>query len=272
MKRKSGKIIGTAVLWILSLVVLIPLYMVVINSFKSKSEAAAMGLGLPSHWQAFANYAQMMSDGGVLTGFKNSVIITCVCVAGIVVFTSMAAFILQRRKGKASSALFSLFLVGIVLPLQIIPTIFLCKFLHLSSYLSAIFVLAVANFAVALFLYTGFLASVPRELDESAIIDGAGPLRMFFEVIFPLLMPVTVTVIIVSFMSIWNDFGISIYFLNSTTDYTISLTIYNFFGIHNSDWQLIFANVIVTSLPVILLYIFLQRYIISGMTAGSVKG
>lgn len=128
------------------------------------------------------------------------------------------------------------------------------------------------QFFGCVFLYSGFLSSVPKDLDESAIIDGAGPLRMFFQIIFPLLKPVTVTVIIVSFMSVWNDFGISIYFLNSSENYTISLTIYNFFGIHNSDWQLIFANVVATSIPVVALYLFLQRYIISGMTSGSVKG
>lgn len=271
-KMKMKKSVSAAVLWMISLVILIPLYLVVINSFKSKAEAAEMNLSLPTHWQAIQNYTQMITEGGMLTGFKNSIVITCLCVVMIVVFASMSAFVLQRRKTKASGVLFTLFLTGILLPLQIIPTIFLCNFMHLGSFLSAVLVLTVANFSVAFFLYSGFLSSVPKDLDESAIIDGAGPLRMFFQIIFPLLKPVTVTVIIVSFMSVWNDFGISIYFLNSSENYTISLTIYNFFGIHNSDWQLIFANVVATSIPVVALYLFLQRYIISGMTSGSVKG
>lgn len=271
-RQKTGKVLSFIVLWILSLLILIPMYMVVINSFKTKTEAADMNLQLPSQWHILDNYSQMIQEGGIGVGLRNSVIITLVCVSVVVITSSMAAFVIQRRKSKVSSVINSIFLVGIMLPIQIIPTVYFCKFLKMTSYLSAIATLIVANISVAVFLYTGFLKSIPRQLDESAILDGAGPLRLFFQIIFPLLKPVTATAIIVTFMSVWNDFGTSIYFLNSSKDYTITLTIYNFFGQHNSDWQLVFANVVVACIPVVLIYLFLQKYIISGMTAGSVKG
>lgn len=270
--NRIRRIISTVVLWALSLLVLVPLYMVVINSFKSKTDAAQMNLSFPAQWHVLSNYVQMINDGGVWTGFKNSIVITVVCVAVIILLSSMAAFVLVRRKSRLTGVFSNVFLLGIILPVQIIPTVFFCNALHLSSFLSAIFVLIVANFSIAIFLYTGFIRSVPGELDESALMDGAGTLRLFFQIIFPLLKPVTVTVIIVSFMSIWNDFGNVIYFLNDSSNYTITLTIYNFFGQHNSDWQLVFANVVFASIPVVVVYLLLQRYIISGMTAGAVKG
>ncbi|MNN66497.1 Inner membrane ABC transporter permease protein YcjP [compost metagenome] len=132
--------------------------------------------------------------------------------------------------------------------------------------------LGVTNFFFFVMLYTGFFKSIPRDIDESAVIDGAGPLTLFFKIIFPLLKPVTVTLIIITFMNVWNDFGITIYFLNSPSNYTITLTIYNFLGTYSSQWNLIFANIVVVSVPVVLLYLLLQNYIIDGMTAGSVKG
>jgi raffinose/stachyose/melibiose transport system permease protein len=109
-------------------------------------------------------------------------------------------------------------------------------------------------------------------LDESAVIDGCGPYRLFFNIIFPLLKPVTVTVIIIDFMSVWNDFGTSIYFLNRPERYTMVMSTFYFFGARSADWNLVFADVVLTSLPVIILYVLLQKYIISGMVSGSIKG
>lgn len=270
--RKGWLTFWTIALWLVGgITILIPVYLVVVNSFKSKTEAALMNFSLPTKW-LFGNYAEMIADGGILTGLKNSVIITVTCVAVIVLFSSQLAFVLQRRKSRLSSALSKIMLLGIIIPVQIIPSVLFSKMLHLTPYVSAIFVLIVANFSIAVFLYTGFLKSIPAELDESAILDGASPLILFFRIIFPLLRPVTMTVIIISFLAIWNDFGNTIYFLNSSANYTITLTIYNFFGDNNSSWQLVFANVVFASLPVVIVFLTLQRNIIAGMTAGSVKG
>lgn len=231
-----------------------------------------MNLHWPEEFHIVENYRTMLSTGRVLGSLWNSVYITAVSVAVVILFSSLLAFVIVRRNSRLSLILNILVVLGMVFPLQIIPTYFVCKYLQLGYIASAIFVLIASNLSFSTFLYIGYMKSIPREIDESAWMDGAGQLTLFFRLIFPLLKPVTVTSIIITFMSVWNDFGITIYFLNSSKNMTLPLTIYNFHGSYNSQWQLIFANVIVASLPVTVLYLFLQKHIMSGMTAGAVKG
>lgn len=271
-KRKIVNGVISVLLWICALVILVPVFMVIINSFKDRNEAAMMNIKLPSSWHFLENYSQMIEEGGILRGFVNSMVITVICVALLILLCSSMAFVLERKKTWFSKTINMVVIFGLVLPVQIIPTYFVCNFLHLSHEIAAVLVLVVANMSFTVFLYTGFVKSIPMEIDESAWLDGANHVQLFFKIIFPLLQPVTITAIIINFMAVWNDFGISIYFLNSARNYTLPLTVYNFFGNHSSDWQLVFANVVLSTLPVAIVYLVLQKYIISGMTAGAVKG
>ncbi len=271
-KKKTADRILSVLLWCVSLVILIPVYMVVINSFKNRTEAAQMNVRLPEAWYIVENYKEMFMEGGIARGFINSMVITVICVSGLIFLCSSMAFVLQRKKTRFSGIINLAVVSGLVLPVQIIPTYFVCNAFHLPHAAAAILVLIVVNMSFTVFLYIGFMKSIPIEIDESAWLDGAGHMQLFFKIIFPLLQPVTVTAVIVNFMSVWNDFGISIYFLNSARNYTLPLTIYHFFGNHSSDWQLVFANVVLATLPVAVVYLVLQKYIISGMTAGAVKG
>ena len=124
---------------------------------------------------------------------------------------------------------------------------------------------------MAVFLYTGFIKTVPRELDEAAFIDGCGPVRLFYQIIFPLLKPVTMTIFILSFIGAWNDVMIPMFFSNSGK-WALPLTVYNFYGGYVKSWNYIFADIIITISPLLLVYIFAQKYVIAGMTAGAVKG
>lgn len=259
-------------LWMLSLLILTPIYFAVINSMKSQKEAGLMNISFPTEWQGFQNYAKMFEIGNVWRGFRNSLLITSVSVFIVLLASSMLAFVIVRRKSTFSKMLNTLVILGMVFPLQIIPTYFVCRAIGFGNMISAVCVLTVCNLSFSSFLYIGYIKSIPRELDESAWMDGASQLTLFFRIIFPLMKPVTVTSLIITFMSVWNDFGVSIYFLNNSRNMTLPLTIYNFYGSYNSYWELIFADVIIASLPVAVLYLFLQRYIISGMTAGAVKG
>lgn len=272
MKKRIENLVLYSLLGVCSLVILIPVFMVLINSCKERTEAAQMNIRLPKQWFIVENYKQMIVEGGILRGLFNSLFITVICVAALIFLCSAMAFVLERKKSLFSKIINTTVIFGLVLPVQIIPTYFVCNALHLSHVVGAICVLTVANMSFTVFLYTGFLKSISKEIDESAWLDGAGPVQLFFRIIFPLLQPVTVTAIIINFMAVWNDFGISIYFLNSAKNYTLPLTVYNFFGNHSSDWQLVFANVVLATLPVAVVYLVLQKYIISGMTAGSVKG
>lgn len=271
-KKKIQNIILSIVLCLCALVILVPVFMVIINSFKNQQEAAMMNIKLPTTWHIVENYRQMIEEGGIFRGFLNSVIITIICVFLLLVLCSSMAFVLERKKTLFSKTINMIVIFGLVLPVQIIPTYFVCNFLHLTHTVAAVLVLIVANMSFTVFLYTGFIKSIPIEIDESAWLDGANHYQLFFRIIFPLLQPVTVTAIIINFMAVWNDFGISIYFLNSAKNYTLPLTVYNFFGNHSSDWQLVFANVVLSTLPVAVVYLVLQKYIISGMTSGAVKG
>lgn len=271
-KKKLGNVLLSLLLCAFSFVILIPIVMVVLNSFKERTEATLMNVKLPSTWHILENYKEMIEEGGIVRGFTNSLYITVICVAALLLLCASMAFVLQRKKTLFSKTISTFVVFGLVLPVQIIPTYFVCNFFRLPHVVAAILVLIVVNMSFTVFLYTGFMKSIPMEIDESAWLDGASQLQLFFKIIFPLLQPVTVTALIINFMAVWNDFGISIYFLNSARNYTLPLTVYNFFGNHSSDWQLVFANVVLSTLPVAIVYLVLQKYIISGMTAGAVKG
>ena len=270
MKRRTH-FLRTAFGFLLSLFMLTPFAMIVLNSFKTKKEAAELGLALPKQWNILENYRAVM-ETGVLHAFRNSCIVTCLSVLLSILLSALAAFILQRRNTRFSRKLTTFFVLGLIVPGQIIPTYMLCSYLHLKTFAGAAAVLTAANLPLGTFLYLGALKSIPRDIDEAAILDGCGSLTLFFRVVFPLLKPMTVTLFILTFMNIWNDFGTTIYFLNTSENYTLPLTIYNFFSTHSSDWNLVFTDVVIVSLPVVLLYFCAQKQIMSGMTSGAVKG
>lgn len=271
-KRKMIRLTGEIIGLFFCILMLVPFWMVLVNSFKSREEAALVNIALPSTWNAIQNYVTMCEESGFFTALRNSICLTVPTVLGILIFSSMLSFVIQRRNTKASRRLQNLVMLGMFLPLQMIPTYFICYYLQVRTFIAAFFVLVATGLPMSVFLYTGFLKSIPRELDESAMLDGCSCFTLYRKIIFPLLKPMTVTVFIINFMTVWNDFGTTIYFLNTSSNYTLPLTIYNFFGIHSSEWNLIFANVVFVSLPVIIVYFLAQNQIVAGMTAGAVKG
>jgi ABC-type sugar transport system, permease component len=247
----------------------------IINSFKNYGEANSLSLHLPHTGlkQIVDNYTTVIKSANLFMGYKNSLIVTFISVTLVILLSSSAAFIISRRKQKLIQYINILIILGMTVPISIVPTYFIVRYMGLGkSFLGISLVYVASNFSIAVFLYTGFLKSIPRDIDESAIIDGCGSLMLFSRVIFPLLKPVTVTVLICSFMTVWNDFLMAIFLLNSPKKFTAVLTTYAFYGEKSSNWNLLFADVILISLPVVLLYLFLQRFIVSGMTSGAVKG
>ncbi|HHW47885.1 MAG TPA: carbohydrate ABC transporter permease [Clostridiaceae bacterium] len=276
MKRKRLKMVFFEILAvILSLVIVFPLLLIVINSFKSYGEANRLNLSLNNinFKDILYNYREVLESGGLITGYKNSIIVTTLSVFLIIIFSSTAAFIINRRKQKLTKIINMFIIIGMTLPMSIVPTYFVVKSMGLSkSYLGISLVYLAASFSFSVFLYTGYYRSIPVDIDESAIMEGCGLYRMFFQIIFPLVKPVTATVVITNVMSIWNDFTVALFLLNSPKRFTAVLTTFAFFGQQASRWNLLFADVVLISLPVVLLYLLLQRDIVSGMTAGSIKG
>ena len=269
--EKKEKGILAAVLWLLALVIFLPLYFVVINSFKTKQESSLLEIGLPKVWNIIENYTDMFRQAKVGTAFVNSIIVSVSSVALIILCASLMGFVLQRRKTKFTGVLKVFVIMGIILPVQIIPTFFITQKLQMEKILAYILIMTATSLPYSVFLYMGYFRSISRELDEAACIDGTGALYTFFKIIFPLAKPITVTVLILNFMSVWNEFGVALYYLNDHEHFTLPLTIYSFFGRYSSEWNLVFSNVIVCTLPVLVLYLILQKHIIDGMTAGAVK-
>lgn len=257
---------------LISLPILAPCYLILINSFKDEQNASEMNLALPQVWKIGANYLEVIREGKLLPAFGNTALVTIVSVVGLILLCSLSAFVIQRRNDAFCKFLHSFLIIGLVLPISVITTYIFMSKLHLTGNFIGVILLYIAtNFAFTCYLYIGFFASVPREIDEAANIDGAEGFQMFRSVIFPILMPINATAFIINFMTIWNDFNLSLYFLNSPSRFTLSLTVYFFFGQHSAAWNLVFANLILVSLPVILVYIGLQKFIVSGMIAGAVK-
>lgn len=256
---------------LVTLVFVIPVWMVLVNSFKNEKDAAFFGIGLPGTLH-FENYQKVFEEADIIGAFLNGMLYCAVVGALSLAFASMAAFVIARSKGRLTELSYYLFLSGIVLPGAIIPTFFLLQRMGLiGTYASVIVVLLSMTMPIGVFLYTGFVKTVPVELDEAAIIDGAGRLRLFFRIVFPLLTPVTITLVIFNFMGVWNDITTQLYFVDASK-WTMPMMVYRFQGMYSTKWNLVFADLVLTSLPVIVVYILGQKYMVSGMTQGAVKG
>lgn len=267
-KWLSYLILGT---W--SAFVLIPLWMLVATSLKGEREFSKFPLSLPEEWR-FDNYATAWNSSSLDTAFLNSIVITGVSILCIVILGSMAAYPLSRIKNRMTSSIYMLFVVGLILPFQLamIPLYKLMKLMNLmNSPISAILIFTTSHLAFTIFIYTGFIKSVPRELDEAATIDGCGPVRTFWQIIFPLMMPATSTVVIVNSMFIWNDLLIPLLFLSGRSSRTIPIAIYSFVGDYSNNWSVMFAAIVVSSIPLLLLFAFTQKHFVKGITGGAVK-
>ena len=273
VKRNLGKLILELALVLLSLVIIVPLLIMLFGAFKNSTEVTAFDLALPEKW-LFENFLVVFEKGKILRTFANSILITAVSTLITITVSSLASFVLARRGTKLSRFLYYFFFIGTIIPMQIMPTIRLFSNLNIyGGYLNVIILYTAINIPFSCFLYTGFIKGIPRILDESAFIEGASTLQTFFYIIFPLLKSCNITVLILLFIGIWNEINIPLYFLNNPTKRTLPLSVYQFFGMFGgSNWNLVFADLVIAALPIILLFLLMQKEFISGLTEGAVKG
>jgi len=185
----------------------------------------------------------------------------------------MAAFVLSRNRTRLNKLLYFFLVMGITLPVNYVALVKVMMFLNLNNTRIGIVLLyAAMQMPFSVFLIYGFVSNIPVELDEAGIIDGCGSFRLFITIIFPLLKPAVSTVIVLTFLNTWNEFISPLYFLGSSTKWPMTLSVYNFFGMFFKDWNLVCADIVMTSIPVLLIYLLGQKYIVSGMTVGAVKG
>ncbi len=267
---------GLALLIVLfwSALVVIPLIVLLSVALKSPTDLLNNPLGWPAQF-VWSNFADAWNNAGLGQAFFNSVLITSVTLLGVILCGSMAAYPLARFTGPWSQRIYLYFVAGLIIPIQLglFP---LYKEMHdlqlINTYQGAILLYIAVNLPFVVFLYTGFIKTVPRELEEAALLDGAGPMRIFWVIVFPLLRPVTATVAITSTLGTWNDFFIPLIFLQRDGMQTLPLAIFNFVGQYNNNWPLIFASVIISSLPLIVIFLILQRSFIKGIAAGALRG
>ena len=271
-KQKLQLIIKGIFFWVLSLIVIVPFLIVVFNAFKTQPEAINMALSLPDEWH-FENFATVWEDGDILHALKNSLILSVSSVAVTVVCSSMCAYVISRNRTRFNRLIYVFFAMGLMVPVSNVTIVKVLRVMGLYNTLpGTILVFIALIMPLSVFLYYGFISGIPRELDEAAIVDGAGAVRIFVQVIFPLLKPATVTVIMINFLNVWNDFQIPLYTLPDPDKAVIVQKVYNFFGTYTASWNLVSVTIIYAILPILIVYLFGQKYIISGMTAGSVKG
>jgi raffinose/stachyose/melibiose transport system permease protein len=185
----------------------------------------------------------------------------------------MASYVLSRNRRRLHGFLYLFLVLGIAIPVNYIPLIKVMQTLNLMNTRIGIVLLYTATqIPFNVFLIHSFVGKISPEIDEAAVIDGASPAGLFFRIVMPLMKPVLVTVMVLTFLNTWNEFVMPLYFLDSSDKWPMTLAVYNFFGMYFKDWNLVCADIVLTSAPVILVYLLGQKYIVSGMTAGAVKG
>ena len=272
-RRKVLSAIGVNLLaWVLSLVLLAPLLLILLNSFKTPRAAADMNLALPASVE-WSNYTVVIEKGKLAGTFMNSVLYSVCSVLLCTLLCTMAAYVLSRNRRKLHNFLYLFLVLGIAMPINFITLMKVMQTLHLMNTRIGIILLYTATqIPFNIFLIHSFVGKISPEIDEAAVIDGASPAGLFFRIVMPLMKPVLVTVMVLTFLNTWNEFVMPLYFLGSTDKWPMTLAVYNFFGMYFKDWNLVCADIVLTSAPVILVYLLGQKYIVSGMTAGAVKG
>lgn len=268
-------ITGTISLAVATVIFIVPFVFIFLTASKNRTEASLLAFSLPTEWRIWENIAEVISTRNymLLLAYVNSTIITVASVTLIVICGAMVGYVLQRRQNRVTNSVFNLIFAGLMIPTAVVPTIWVLQQLGLFRTLHGVILIQVASgLAYSVLLFRAFIATIPRELDEAAIIDGAKPLQVFFKVIMPLLKPVTVTVIVTQSIFIFNDFTTPLYFLPGRENVTVQLTLYNFQSQFESSMNLLFMNILLITIPPLLVFIFFNRQIVAGMTAGAVKG
>jgi raffinose/stachyose/melibiose transport system permease protein len=274
--RSAGRYwLGALAIVVFAVVFIIPFAFILVTALKTRQEASMLQFSWPTELALLENLQAVLEarDYILIIAFINSTVLTVASVAGMVVLAAMVGFVLQRRRTRWTGFVNFLVLSGLIIPPAVVPTIWVLQGLGLFRTLPGLIMVEIAfGLSFSILLFRAFISTIPRELDEAAIIDGAGPLRLFFRVIFPLLRSVVVTVIVVQSVVVFNDFTNPLYFLPGEQNATVQLTLYNFQSQYETQYNLLFMNILLITIPPLVMFLFFNRQIVAGMTAGAVKG
>lgn len=254
------------------LIALAPIYIVFANALKTMADASAMNVQPPFNPQ-WSNFGAVIDQGNLGAAFSNSVLYSFGSTILAVLLAALAAFVLARNQTRRHMIIYLILIMGIAVPTNYVTLTKVMQLTHLiDTQIGIILVYAATQIPFDVFLIYAFVDSVPRELDEAAFIDGCSSMRAFFSIILPMLTPVLVTCGVLNILNVWNDFLTPLYLLGNSNNWPMTLSVYNFFGQYESNWAFISADVVLTILPVILIFILAQRWVLSGAFSGAVKG
>lgn len=260
---------------VLGVVFVVPFIFIFLTASKTSAEASLFEFNLPARFKLFENLSEVFLFGNLRTlrALWNSTILTVGSVTLIVSFSALAAYVMQRRADRVASAASSIMLAGLIIPPAVVPTIFLLQSLEIYKTIFGLILIETAfTLPFSILIFRAFMGSIPRELDEAAIIDGATPVQVFTSIVLPLLKPAIITVIVTSSVAIYNDFTNPLYFLPGSDNVTAQLTLYTYISQFGSQWNLLFADVVIITIPPLIMFMFFQRQIVSGMATGAIKG
>ncbi|GAB3586742.1 carbohydrate ABC transporter permease [Leifsonia lichenia] len=274
-ERTRAWIVGVVAIVVSVVVFLVPFIFVLLQAAKSPAEASNLAFSWPSQFLFFQNFWETLisNDGVIWRAIINSAVLTVGSVAIMVVLSAMAGYVLARKKSKWGPVVNFFVLAGLIVPPAVVPTIWVLQGLQLFGTMPGmILVEATFGLSFCILLFRAFVGNIPRELDEAAVLDGSGPIRLFFRVVLPLLRPVVVTVIVVQSVFVFNDFAGPLYFLPGDQNVTVQLALYTFSGQNLSFYNLLFMAIFLITIPPLIAYIFFNRQIVAGITSGAVKG
>jgi len=270
----SRVLVDVISLIVIGILYVVPFIFILLTAAKPPVEAGLFQFTWPSQFQLFENIQKVLAFGNnrMYRAFWNSTILTVGSVILIVFLSAFVAFVMQRRNDRMASVANVVVLSGLIIPPAVVPTIFLLQRLGIYKTLPSLILIEVAfQIPFAILIFRAFMATIPREIDEAAIMDGADPLQIFFQIIVPLLWPAIVTVIVISSVIVYNDFTLPLYFLPGNQNITVQVTLFAFISQFGSQWNLLFAAVLVITIPPLILFMFFQRQIVSGLTSGAIR-
>lgn len=271
-KAKKLDVLLSILMLLLAMAYAVPIVMMLLGSVKPQAQAARFDLSWPETFM-FSNYVHVIENGKVLRGYLNSLIITVPVTFFSLLFGALAGIVISRRNDRLSHGIYYYFIFGLTLTLQIASIFFLLRALDIyGSFFSVICIFISLRLPFTIMTFCSFVKGVPRELDEAALIDGCGFWRMAFSILLPVLKPIVITNITITAIDVWNNFMIPLFYLGSPKKATVPMMVYSFFGRYMRDWQYVFAALALAILPMLILFLMLQKHIVKGMTSGAVKG
>ena len=276
MNQTRKYLVGGAAIVVSFFIFVVPFIFTILMTLKDQRESTLREFSWPKNgvylWDNLIEVIQTR-DYMVVTAFINSMILTVGSVVLLVIFGAMVGYVVQRRPGFWTPVVNFCVLSGLIIPPAVVPTIWLMQGLNVFATMHGMILIEVAyGLSFTVLLFQAFFATIPRELDEAAVMDGAGPLRVFFLVMLPLLRPVVVTVVVVQSVAIFNDFTNPLYYLPGNDNVTVQLTLYNFQSQFRTQYNLLFTNILLITIPPLIVFLFFNKQIVAGLTAGAVKG